>query len=347
MSYNNNRSYFAVDAVTIGPFCTGSGLYAHGVQTATTNTSYNLEQVFELGQLGLYALVENVPNVEMTIEKVLDGYPLLYHLCTRGAPSPTLAGRSNQRADVFFTLFADSQDNASGVPQTQMYCSGMYLNSVAYKIPIQGNATETVSLVGNDKLWINSTSQIWSHGSGFAFYGQQSGGDVPASGVQRRYNVSMGAAGPTVSVFPTNLPGITVTTGSGYNVQTAGVFGAHLQDIDISVNFNREDLFELGRRRPYYRYAKFPVPVNCTINITAGGLTPGDEQNADGDSLNNTTNQPIVIKLNDTTVIDLGNQNRLQSVSMQGGGVDGSVLTMAYAYENFNIMNVSSASDPG
>lgn len=310
-----NRIYYPVHSVALGAYCSNSGLAVHGVQSVSISTTFNLEQVFELGQVEIYENIEGIPNVEISIEKVIDGYPLAYHLGTRGATSTALNNRSNQRADFFIQTFSDLLNSASGTPIAQGYCSGVYLQSLNYTLPVQGQCREAVTFVGNDKLWRTSN---------FAFLPTFDNTDSPAatSGIQKRQNIRMGT-GATASIWPTLLPGVTVTNGSGYNAETAGVFGAHIQDVTISTSLNREDLFELGRRKPYYRYANFPVAVDCTINMTAGGATPYDGVNANSDSAANLTNEPIIIKLDDGTKFDLGTKNKLQSVSYSGGDTGG------------------------
>jgi hypothetical protein len=332
------RVFYPIHYVALGSEGAAGAAYrpVHGLQSVNMTTTFNLEQVFELGQLDIYENIENLPNVEITMEKVLDGYPILYHLSTPAATSKTLLNRSNQKADLALSIFNDSQDNASGVATTQVYCSGMYINSLNYTLPVQGNCTESVTLVGNDKVWRTA---------GFLFTGHFTGTDAPASGVQRRQHVLMGPAGPNVSVWPTLIPGISVTSGSGYNVETAGVNGAHIQDVTIAVNLGREDLFELGRKKPYFRYATFPVAIDCTINIAAGGATPGDMVNARSDQ-NNLTNEPILIRLADGTKFDLGNKNKLQSVTQSGGDTGGGIVTVAYAFQNFNKLDVTHPADP-
>lgn len=299
-------------------------------------TTFDLEQVFELGQLDVYENIENLPSIEMTLEKALDGYPLIYHLATPTATSKTLLNRSNQRSDAVLSIFTDSQDNASGTPLTQAYCSGMYVNSLNYTLPVQGFCTENVTLVGNDKIWRTT---------GFAFTGHFNGTDAPASGIQRRQHIKMGNAGAGGSAWPTLIPGMTSVGGTGYNVETAGQFGAHLQDVTLGTNLGREDLFELGRRKSYFRYATFPVAVDCTINMTPGGNTPGDMVNASSNATN-LVNETIIIKLSDGTIFDLGNKNKLQSSTYSGGDTGGGVATVAYAFQNFNKLDITHPADP-
>ena len=334
----NYRVFYPIHYVALAPESAAGGAYVpvHGLQSVNMTTTFSLEQVFELGQLDTYEAIENLPSVEMTLEKVLDGYPLIYHLATRGATSKTLLNRTNRRADAVLSIFSDSQDNASGVPLTQVYCSGMYINSLNYSLPVQGSCTESVTLVGNDKIWRTSS---------FLFNGHFTGGDSPASGVQQRRHVRMGAAAAGGSVWPKFIPGMTVVNGSGYNIEAAGQYGAHVQDVTLSVNLGREDLFELGRAKPYFRYASFPVAVDTTINISPGGNNPGDAVNADS-STTNLTNEPIAIRLADGTYFDLGNKNKLQSVTYSGGDTGGGVATVAYAFQNFNRLDITAPSDP-
>jgi hypothetical protein len=112
------------------------------------------------------------------------------------------------------------------------------------------------------------------------------------------------------------------------------------------VNLGREDLFELGRRKPYYKYATFPTAVDCTINITAGGTDPGDNINASSEATSNITDQAILIRLEDGTIFDLGAKNKLQSVTYSGGDTGGGVVSLAFAYQNFNYLSITSAADP-
>ncbi|MBY0525612.1 MAG: hypothetical protein K2R98_19560 [Gemmataceae bacterium] len=142
----------------------------------------------------------------MTLDKVLDGDPLLYHLATKNASSADLSGRSNKRASVAISIFSDAQQSCSGTPLSQVVCSGMYVSQVTYDIKVEGNATENVTLVGNNKVWL---------ASGFTFTGQFNNNDTPTAteGVNRRQHIQMG-----LCKFPTDIRGI---TSSGTNNKVA------------------------------------------------------------------------------------------------------------------------------
>lgn len=331
----NFRLFYPLESLHLGNEAVPSGATpVHGLQSLNMTTTFNLEQVFELGQLDIYEQIENLPSVEMTAEKVLDGYPLIYHLATPTATSSSLNNRTNSRCSAVMSLFSDAQDNASGVPLRQAYVSGLYVNTLNYTIPVDGNATESVTLVGNDKLWKSSA---------FYFNGSFDGTDSPASTVQRRQNIKMGAA-PTGSIWPSNLPGVTVVNASGYNIEAGGQFGAHLQTVTISTNLGREDLYELGHRRPYYKFANFPTTVECSIEMTPAGF--GDEISADSFATSNVSDEPIMIKMDDGTTFDLGSKNKLQSVTFTGGPTGGGVATTSYNFQNFNILKITATADP-
>ena len=148
----NKRIFYACQQVCIGPDGTSSFTsthLAHGVQSVGINTRFNLEQVFEIGQLAIYENIENLPDIEMTAEKVLDGYALLYHLATPTAVSPSLAGRSVDKCIGVLSIFEDTKDSASGSPISEMECSGLFISNLSYTFPVEGNCTELPPLEGN------------------------------------------------------------------------------------------------------------------------------------------------------------------------------------------------------
>jgi len=42
-------------------------------------------------------------------------------------------------------------------------------------------------------------------------------------------------------------------------------YASMLQNIKVSADLGRKELFELPRRGPYHRYVNFPVEVRCEI----------------------------------------------------------------------------------
>jgi hypothetical protein len=342
----NNRVFWAVQAVGVAKESTRNFTVIHGLQSVGLTTNFNLDRIFEIGQISIYENVEDIPDIEMTLEKVIDGYPLIYHLATFGATSATLAGRSTRKCNVALAVFSDVQDSASGLPQSQVELSGMYVSSLNYTFPVEGNCTESVTLVGNNKLWKSSN---------FTFPGNTgtllNNADTPLAlssglgGIQRRENVIFGGSSDTILPGGTNgIPGI---SSSGTNNKTADVFGAHIQTITVSTNLGRTALNELGRRTPYFRYVEFPVDVTCDIEVTS---SVGDEISATEEGVagsgNNLTESRIRIKLQDTTTLDLGTKNKLSSVSYGGGDAGGGNATCTYSYLTSNDLTVTHAQDP-
>jgi len=401
----NDRVFYATQAVAIAPRGTAPKSYtedhmAHGVQSIGITTNFNLEQVFELGQLEIYENVEGIPDVEVTMEKVVDGYPLLYHMATKGAGTdddPTInptdtskfLPRSKKRCDVRLGIFEEEQANSVGVSapsgsnaagagaqSTEVYLSGMFINSISYSVPVDGPVTESVTLVGNNKQWLHSSlalasganeggimgfedmalSQSGILGSGnpndpldpfdgldepLARTSGNIGGTVLASGgVQRREDVLL-----ELSTLPQSIRGVNgAAKGNGISNGSPLV---HLQSFSASTDLGREDVLELGRKNPYARTANFPVEVTCDIEaITAEGdfvnaLEDGDASlNLTKNSGENTPDETIKVVLRGGQVFDLGSRNRLSSVSYGGGDAGGGNATCTYSYTNFNVFEI-------
>ena len=152
----NNRIYYAIQQVGLKADGNTNAFTAiKGVQSVGMTTNFNLEQVFELGQLAIYENIENIPDVEVTLNKVLDGNPLIYHLATRNSPTPTLAGKSTEKSVFGLSIFQDTATEADGAPDSMCQASGMFVNSISYNFPADDNFNEDITLVGNDKVWLD------------------------------------------------------------------------------------------------------------------------------------------------------------------------------------------------
>lgn len=336
---SNFRIYYPIHVPGFSKLGLNTFTPAHGVQSVGINTNFNLEQVFELGQISIYENIEQIPDVEVTVEKVMDGYPPVYLLATNGASSASLAGRSTIRTTMALSIYSDAQDSSSGTPLSQAVCSGLYVSQINYSFPVEGNCTESVTFVGNNKIWLTGV-----YGPSYTFTPTFNNLDEPlaiagSGGVNRREDVLMGSA---ASLWPTEIPGIST---SGTNDLVLGVFNAHIQNVRVSTNLGREELFELGSRGPYYRFATFPTEVRTEIELTS---TLGDRISADETSSANLANQTIKIKLREGLVLDLGSRNKLSAVAYAGGnaGQNGGNVTDQYTYVNFNDMTVQHPNDP-
>lgn len=371
----NNRVFYACEAIAIGQV--GDALlvnpnlhnpleFVHGVQSVGINTSFNLEQAFELGQIAVYENVENLPEVEVTIEKVIDGNPLVYHLATQGSLGFDLISRTKRRANVAMTIGSDENTAISGVgspgaPRVEIFMSGMFVNSLSYTFPSDGFATESVTLTGNHRVWTAVTPFVDAIGPlsnglsasagpvGFNAATIQSilpGGfsrhneDYPPGlgGISRREDVLMESSVMPRSIYQVNstlLPGL---PGNNYDPLT-GRPRAHISSISINCDLGREDILELGRKSPYYKSTTFPVEVTSEFEvITVSGDFVNFYETADS-----TPEQPIKVVLRNGTTFDLGSKNRLSSINYGGGDTGGGNLTITYSFTTYNELKITGA----
>jgi hypothetical protein len=333
----NRRFYYAVAGAAITPDGTATVTadhVIHGLQSCTNDSNLNLEKIFEIGQSSEYEQVEDLPDVTVSLSKVLDGYCPIYLLATNGSTSSTLAGRADTQSIFRLFVYPDDFVSASGTALQQLTVSGSYINSVNYNFSVDGNFTEEVTL--------GSSSRNWK-ASSFDFSGEMfDNTDTPlniaeSGGVQRKEDLIYSpAAGGTV--LPPEVAGI---TSSGTNEVSNGTFGAAVQSISVSVDMGRENILELGRFKEYAKLRSPVVDVNTEIEIIA---KTGDLVNISADG-NNTTSRSILINTRDGLSLDLGSTNRLQSVSLGGFDAGGGNATATYSFSNANFFTVQHPQD--
>ena len=378
----NNRIFYACQQVGLKPDgSTDTFSVVHGVQSVGIPTNFNLSQVFELGQISIYENIEDIPDVEVTMSKVLDGTPPIYCLATKGATTPTLSGRQNEKSVFALSIFPDTNDSANGVPNSQVECSGMFVSSLAYNFPLEDSFTEDVTLVGNHKIW-HADSRVISGGAtstaygvpdldfygGFTDAGEDPSGLTSGGGVNRRENILFGNStwgsgvnsnnyhrDPNLTCLPKEIYGI---TSSGTNEKDAnGNFQTHISNISVSCDLGREQILELGRKSPYHRFASFPIEVTTEVEVTAvsGDLISATEEGilsgggggaygCQADS-GNLTDATIRIATCEGLRIYLGKKNKLASVNYGGGDAGGGNATVSYTFTTFNDFTVMHESD--
>jgi len=328
----NQRIFYACQAVAITPRGAANvdpEHVVHGVQSIGMSSTFTLDQVFEQGQIEIYENIEEVADIEVTLEKVIDGYKLIYDLATQGACKTDIVAASKARSDVYVAIFDDGLSHATGVPRNVVMNSGMYVSSVSYSYSIDGSATESVTLVGNDRFWNNSTFGTTVQAAATSWSSNPTtnidGTDSPISGVVRRVNVDMEGS---------LLPGIVKSQGGDDATGIGG--GFHIQSCSVSTDFGQENIQELGRFGPYHRYATFPIEVTCEFEVIS---TSGDLVSVSGNAPN-LSNETI--RINDTagTVLSLGTKNKLSSVSYSGADTGGGNATVSYSFSNFNVLTV-------
>ncbi len=378
-----------------------------GLQSAGMTTTFNLEQIFQIGQVEVYEQSERQPDIELTLSKAIDGSKPLFFMVTDSTQANDIVARtSNFKVDVAMEIYPDSQFRATGRPISIVTGSGMVISNISYTFPVDGFVTEDVTLVGNDKIWgtfVNISGQSLGNGGTeplINFGNDQHGGNpnapeglpsgvfghdgltstlveggaselaggtdrfgviIVGSGIQRREEVDLRR-----SILPKDIPGVTAFNGSGINAAFVnGGFGAqgpgtassfsqligdantdfiqeHIQTITVSVDLGRDDIFELGSKRPYAKVVSFPVEVTASIEvITAQGDLVDARSEPDVGSDNTTESNSIIIRTIDGLQVDLGDSMRLQGVDVGGGDAGGDNMTVTYNYTGFNTFNVS------
>jgi hypothetical protein len=343
-----------------------------GLQTLGVTTTFNLEQVFEIGQLAIYENIEGVPEVEVQTEKVLDGYCPVYVLATAydesgsSADDSTLVARSQGVCKMAIAIYDETNEYAEGTPGAEVHMSGLYISTVGYSVSVDGNATETCTLVGNNKVWViggdtgnfvgyDLTAATWLPNPGPWSTGDTDPKAITGSGgVNRREDVIFGS-GDNVSLLPLNIPGV-VDGGScsGLNILNNGVYGVHVQSWNVNTDLGREELFELGRKGTYYRYVNFPVEVTneLTVISVSGDLISATEEGIYDTGVGtcgrryNLVDQCIKLVMCEGLVVDSGTKNKLSSVGVSGGDAGGGNVEVTYSYTNFNEFDVKHPSDP-
>jgi hypothetical protein len=358
----NFRVFYACEAVAIGRLGSPSNdnqfyplEFVHGVQSVGFNSNFNIEEIFELGQFAAYDSVEGLPELEMTIEKLIDGWPLVYHMATSGASNYELLSRLKRKCNVAMAIGSDENSAISGgpgLPSVEIFMSGMYVNGLTYTFPADGNSTESVTLTGNNKSWNavtpfkdpvngleagsmlgwNATTVNGIRPPGYTRWNQ----DYPigSGGVVRREDVLMESSIMPMSIFGVN------GTGVGNNYDSVGKKPrAHFSNISITVGggIDREDILELGQKEPYYKSISGPMEVTSEFEVTTvSGDFVGFYNNRPS-----TPEQKIKVVLRNGISFDLGSKNRLNSVNYGGGEAGGGNLTITYSFQTSNELIVT------
>ena len=365
----NNRTFYASQGLLLKPQRTaGDGSTSiganwkspKGIQSVGITTNFALSQVFQMGQIELYDRVEEVPEIQVTINKVIDGTCPLYLLCMGGEDTvstnsgASLVSIANNRVNVRLGIFSDTNSAATGSPRTYVDMSGMYLSAFTYTFPVDGNMTEEVTLVGNNKVWnsgiLGGAPTYSASGNGLSF-GITGAGSSPNTMI--RSNLSLTSSG---TLLPTGVGGIPNASGAASGVTQL----PHVQSITISSTLGREAIKELGRFTPYYRYVNFPLEITSEFtiigtdgdNIEARDFSEGLECGAGAHNgiygYRNLLEKAVKVVVvgtgcNDLLILDLGTKNKLTSVNYSGADTGGGNATVAYSFSTFNTFTLSAS----
>ncbi len=283
-----------------------------GVQSVSIGTSFNTEDTFTLGQLDSYENVEKIPEVEVSISRVFDGTKPLWLMVT-DQDFTTLKGRTaNFKADVALSVYPDSQDSATGTPDSTVVASGCYISAWSASYTSDGNFTESVTMVGNDKTWGGQEGTP----SGYFLTSDAYDAAVIGSGIQRTEDFQR-----SLSTIPAEIASTD-----------------HIQSIEVSVDISRENIYSLGQKTPYYRCVSWPVTVTTAFKVITD---QGDKVNAIGTGVSNLQKRTIILKTKEGLTINLGTKNKLSKVTFEGFDAGGGNGTCSFDYTNSNHLTVT------
>ena len=349
----SKRIYWAVEAIGVAPEqstaaaivaagdiagAAGTGPdFVPGVQSVGITTNFNLEQIFQLGQLEIYEDLEDVPDIEITVEKVFDQYLPFYARAIRpeGLPAQNTTKRNiadcqNNECDIYFTVNSDQDEAvAKGNHDAFVFCSGMFVSSDSFNFATDGYFTESVTLVGNHKQWVTAPGANKMTG-------------VPTGNI----NDDTGQVKQRQNFYFITEP---ATVGATVDAETA------ISSVTVSTDFGREEMNVLGQKLPYHRYVTFPIEVTCDIEmyVTRISTQAGGNRLDAFPNKTNLTEESIKIGVANSDVqdinslggahllhtIDLGTKNKIQSITWGGGDTGGSNATLTLSYRNFNKMD--------
>lgn len=303
-----------------------------GAQSVSLNTNYNLEQVFQLGRLSIYDNYSTDPEVEITINKVLDGRPLIWNRAI-GANTGSLVEKANHRQDIVLHVDEETQNAIDDVPEMAIKMTGCYVNSLNYTFPVDGNFTEELTFVSSNKTTDND-----------GLDGPPE--ENPNARILRRQNFNISG-----SILP------------------SGVIGKCITNISISADLGREKMFCLGQYQPYHRYVNFPLEITVAFDTTPDGdpnegfLGELGDNNLVGPDIDEfavpecghpvVAKEPIFLQLCKLSDVDnpesgevvyqfnLGSGCSLQSVSYSGGDTGGGVVTETFTYITYNDLTIT------
>jgi hypothetical protein len=364
MASSANRIYYAVQAVQMesvnGPGIDGASLEGtsgfksvFGVQSVGISTNFNLENVFQLGEFDQYDVLDDNPEIEVTLNKVIDYTNPLYVLACGGS-SVTTTGKNvlelaPRRCNVRLFVGSDlDNQNVTGTLGYVVKMTGMYLSSITYTFATDGNFTEEATLVGNNKVWYNNSDSLTSNaGANQVIPGSGTIGfdNLRATGIARRWNIDM-----TTSVLPTGTTswdGGIVSPHNGTNFIVP-----HITNLTVSCDLGREPLYQLGSRAPYTRFVNVPLEVTSEFEVigTEHDVSASDFLKSNACAANTRNLQPreIYLRLCGPTANDtakginfyLGKNNRLTSVNYSGGDTGGGNVTVTYSFTGYNTFYV-------
>lgn len=254
---NNKRVYYAISAVAADPVDAddkrlGTKIKLQGIQSISIDGNFDYDPVFELGSLKLYGQLNSSNNIAINLSKVIDNKPPLYLLLTQGTQADSngknVYDLGSRKSDIYYGVWSDSNNFASGISLKTVLCSGMSVTSAEYNLT-SNSLIENIVLEGSSMKTLSDNL--------LEAQNPQDGSKQPQTNsimtdnvvVAQRYNIDI-----ENSIFP---------TGSG------GIYGSledlRILSINIKCNIDRDKIYELGSMIPAQNAIIFPATIDCSI----------------------------------------------------------------------------------
>jgi len=326
----NVRTFYACQKVALGAPSGSEGGVTQAftdltaVQSVGITSNFNLDPVYQLGSLDPAELYEDIPEVEISLTKAIDENIGIYELMMGEG---TLTALSDKRSAVQLTIFPQDYSAGTGVSLSQCKMEPAYLSSITWNFPADGQFTEEATIVSNTKEWTLGVDA-----------GSNTDLSAPVgTGVARRQNFdennsTLPIGGQALANLSGRMPG-----------------DSKIQNVSVSVDLGREDIFKLGERLPFTRYINFPVEVTTEFEVISAsgdlvGVTNPEAQCANPKALQDLS---ISLKLCNGLTLDLGDKNKLNSVSTAGGDAGGDNVTYTYSYINYSSLDYTGPAGVG
>lgn len=357
-----NRVIYSMEQGGFAPQGTTDFVEIHGLRSIGSNVGLNKTALYELGQRLKYASIEEVPEIELTLEKQCDGTPLLWHQATVGCSAQTLEARALTQNDFCVSIFDESAGRATGTPVAELHVSKVVPTQSTINVQLDGPVTENLTLSGIERTWVDVAG-----GGSATFAGKFATGTDVAPNVLQGSSVAWDAltGSPTgvdsngmsvawQTVLPREIRGISATGVNPADANNAPYRVVPVQSIQVSANLGRDQLRQLGNKFPYQRSLQYPIEVTTEIevldrggdfiSVTIAGGTNGAPAGR------NTAYQTIRLVFADGTRVDTGVRNELTGFVRQGGDAQqgGSNATVRYTYtgDSYEVYSPVDPSNP-
>lgn len=291
-----------------------------GVQNLSVRTSNDTHVVDNFGSLGIAGVYADNPTSTITLSRVLNAsadvrYPTNAELHDV-LPSITTNGKH-----LCLFIGDDTQDVAGNTAGTSIKYNNIAYNRYTYNFVVDGNFTEDIEIISNEKIIGNNDCDIASMNS------LPSGADVA-----RRQMFS-----------------------SSYNLGEKFPSGGNLQSLTIDIPFNIQTVQEFGKpisdKTKKYRYATMPVEITVEATIQYTPSNSNDKYDnysfsSTGILCDNATGLPSTESLSFGFCSGITFQIDnciLNTINYDGGGTDGSHAQFTYSYSCYNQFKIASS----